>query len=114
MIPTENWDDLWSDEAYGVATFDEYFRQRPRSFMLKFACGSHMMMKRRHIGPIVKRYNVPFIVTSNLSIDGIWENPKFGGHITRKAFHDRFLEIEVPEGAVLNLDGRFIVMSEHK
>lgn len=64
----ELFDDLWSDDAYDLAVYDEFVprRVRPDFALNQFADGQEHTMRQKG-GQITKKHNVPFIILSNFS-----------------------------------------------
>lgn len=62
----ELFDDLWSNDAYDLAVYDEFVakRVRPQSTLNQFADGQKHSMRIK-CGQVLKTHNIPFIILSN-------------------------------------------------
>lgn len=88
----ELFDDLWSDDAYDLAVYDEFVarRVRPQSSLNQFADGQKHSMRVK-CGQVLKSHNVPFIILSNFPPDATIAADQL------PMFHARFDVVHVEE-----------------
>ncbi len=98
-IPPNDWDDLYDDEAYDLAFFDEFKGSKKITYMNKFVQGGRCPLLRKNLPVVIKQNNMPVIILSNLDIQGSYPNTK---PVILEALEERFLQVELEEGDFLD------------
>jgi len=65
--------DMWEDNRYDLAVFDEFQGQKTISWMNEFAQGSVVMLKKKG-SQYLKAQNIPLLVVSNHPLVEVYHN----------------------------------------
>ncbi len=97
-IPPNNWDDMYDDDGYDLAFYDEFKGSKTITYMNRFTQGGRCPLLRRNVPVYIKQNNIPVIILSNLDIVGSYPNTK---EVVLEALESRFLQVELKEGEFL-------------
>lgn len=103
-IPDDkDWCDGYSDK-YDWAYFDEFRGQKKVNWLNSFTDGSPVPLNVRNSRPYIKRKNLPVIICSNMSIQGIFHNVN---PLLLAALESRFIEIRTTEDENIDIQFEF-------
>lgn len=97
LLPSDDWNDLYTDEEYDLAIIDEFHGNKQLQFMHQWCQGAPQSLKRRGIAPVIKNKHLPTIIISNYSLEDCYKHVYEKNPINLDPLKRRLKIVEVRE-----------------